>query len=49
MQMYTVKHLNEHGNPNREVRTRAVGAERVCNFIGRTTISTNQIPSATKG
>ena len=30
MQMYTVKHLNEHGNPNREVRTRAVGRNRAC-------------------
>jgi hypothetical protein len=31
--------------PNGGVRERAEGAERVCNPIGRTTISTNQTPT----
>ena len=42
MQMYTAKHWSEYGNSNGEVRARTVGAEGVCNLIGRTTISTNQ-------
>jgi hypothetical protein len=42
MQMYTAKHWIEHGDPNREVRARTVGAEGVCNLIERKTISINQ-------
>ena len=41
VQMCTAKHWTEHGDPNGEVRARTVGAEGVCNLIGRTT-STNQ-------
>jgi hypothetical protein len=42
MHIYIVKHCTEGGYPNGEVITRSVGAEDVCNLIGRTTISTNQ-------
>jgi hypothetical protein len=42
IQTYTAKHWTEHGDPNREVRARTVGAEGVCNPIGRATISTSQ-------
>ena len=37
------------GDPNGEVRTRTVGAEGVCNLIGRTTISTNQTLQSIQG
>jgi len=42
--MYTAKQQTEHGDPNGEIRARTEGAEEICNSIGRTTISTNQIP-----
>jgi hypothetical protein len=37
---------HKHRNPNGGLR-RTEGAERVCNSIGRITISTNQIPPHT--
>ena len=40
--MYTVKSWTVHGDPNVEVRAMTVGAEGVCNPIGRTTKSSNQ-------
>jgi hypothetical protein len=43
--MFTAKHWTECGVPNRGVREGTVGVERVCNPIGRTTISINQTPS----
>jgi hypothetical protein len=49
MQMYTAKHWSECGHPNGEVRARTVGAEGVFNLIGRTTISTYQIPQSSQG
>jgi hypothetical protein len=48
MWMYTAKHWSEYGNSNGEVRARTVGAEGVCNLIGRTTISTNQTPQSSE-
>jgi hypothetical protein len=36
------------GTPMGEVRARTVGAEGVCNPIGRTTISTNKTPRVPK-
>jgi hypothetical protein len=47
--MYTAKHCTECGDPNSEVRTRTIGAEGVCNLIGRTTIPTNQNPHRYQG
>jgi hypothetical protein len=44
MWMLEANHQSEHGDPNGGVRGRTERAERVCNPIGRTTISTNQIP-----
>jgi hypothetical protein len=41
---YTAKYWTGHGDPNGEVRARNVGAEGVYSLIGRTTISTNEIP-----
>jgi hypothetical protein len=49
MQICTAKHWTECGDPSGEVRARTVGAEGVCNLIGRTTISTNQIPQSSQG
>jgi hypothetical protein len=46
MQMYTAEHWTESGYPNGKVRARIVGAEGVCNLIGRTTVSTNQNPQS---
>jgi hypothetical protein len=37
--MYTTKHWTECKDPSGQIRARTVGAERVCNLIGRTTIS----------
>jgi hypothetical protein len=45
--MYTAKHWTEFGDPNGEVRARTVGAEGVCNLIGRT-ISNNRIPQSSQ-
>jgi hypothetical protein len=42
--MLAANHWTEHGVPNRGVRERTEGDERVCNPIGRTTILTNQTP-----
>jgi hypothetical protein len=42
--MLTANHWTEHGVSNGGVRERTEGAEGTCNTIGRTTISTNQIP-----
>jgi hypothetical protein len=42
--LYTTKHLTESRDPNGKVRAKTEGAERVCNLIGRTTISINQTP-----
>jgi hypothetical protein len=44
--LLAVNHQTEHGDPNGAVRGRTEGAEGVCNFIRRTTISTNQISRA---
>jgi hypothetical protein len=46
--MYTVRHWTEHRNPNVEIRPRTVGAEGVCNPIGRT-ISTKKTPQSSQG
>jgi hypothetical protein len=43
------KYWTEREDPNGEVRTRTEGAQGVCNPIGRTTISTNQIPQSYQG
>jgi hypothetical protein len=37
-------HWTEHGNHNRGIRGRTEGGERVCDPIGRTTLSTNHTP-----
>jgi hypothetical protein len=42
--MITANHWTEHMDPNGGVRERTETAEGVCNPIGRTTITTNQIP-----
>jgi len=42
------KHQTELGDLNEEVRARSEEAERVCNPIGRTTISTNQNPKPSR-
>jgi hypothetical protein len=47
--MLTANHCTECGVPSREVRERTEGAEEVCNLIGRTSISTNQIPQSSQG
>ena len=47
MWMCTAKHWTNYRDPNEEVRARTIGAERLCNPIERTTISTNQIYPAT--
>jgi hypothetical protein len=41
--MLVANHWIEHGIPKGGVRERTEGAKGVCNLIGRTTISTNQI------
>jgi hypothetical protein len=43
--MFKTNYWTEHWNPNGVVIERAVGAEGVCKHKGRTTTSTNQIPS----
>jgi hypothetical protein len=42
-QMLIVNHWTKCGVPNGGVRERTEGAEGICNPIGRTTISNNQI------
>jgi len=49
MRMLAANHQTEHGDPNGGVRERTEGAEGVCNFIGRTTISANQSPQSSQG
>jgi len=49
MGIHAAKHWTEYGDPNGEVRTRTVGAEGVCNPIGRTTISSKQNPKIPQG
>jgi len=46
--MLTANHWTEPEDPNGGVRERTEGAEGVCNPIGRTIISNNQIPRAPK-
>jgi len=47
--MLTVNHWNEHGDHKGGVRGKTEGAEGVCNLIGRTTTSTNQMPQSNQG
>jgi len=49
MWMLAANHRAEHENCNGGVKGRTEGAEGVCNPIGRTTISTNQIPQSSQG
>jgi hypothetical protein len=44
--MLAANHRTESGDPSEEVKWRTERAERVCNPIGRTTISTKQTPKA---
>jgi hypothetical protein len=44
IQMLEANHWTEHRDPSGGIKRRAEGVERVCNLIGRTTISTNQNP-----
>jgi len=44
MQKYTGKHWTKHGDPSGEIRARTVVTEGVSTLIGKTTISTNNIP-----
>jgi len=44
--MFTANHFTEKRASNGGVRERTEITEGVCNPIGRTTISTNQIPRA---
>jgi hypothetical protein len=44
MWIMAANHWTEHRVPNGRVRRRTEGAEGVCKLIGRTIISTNQIP-----
>jgi hypothetical protein len=46
MQILTDNHQTVYGDPNGEVRRRTEEAKEVCYPIGRTTISTNQIPQS---
>jgi hypothetical protein len=48
MWMLAANHWTEGGVPNGGVRERTEGAERVCNPIGRTTISANQSPQSSQ-
>jgi hypothetical protein len=45
--MFTAKHWTDLIVPNRGVTERIEGIERVCNPIGRTTISTKKTPLPT--
>jgi hypothetical protein len=53
MWMCTAKDWTKIRDPNREVRARTIGVERLCNLIGKTTISTNKttppVPSELPG
>jgi hypothetical protein len=41
--------LTDWSEPNGKIRAKTVGAEGICNLIGRTTISTNQTPPELPG
>jgi hypothetical protein len=47
--MLSAIHWTEHGVSNEGVRERTEGVEGVCNSIGRTAITTNQIPQSSQG
>ena len=47
--MLVANHQTKHRDPNGGVRERTKGAEGVCNFIGRTTISINQTSETCQG
>jgi hypothetical protein len=47
--MLTANHWTEHRDPDKRARERTEEAERVCNPIGRTTISTNQTSQNSQG
>jgi hypothetical protein len=47
--MLTAKHWTKHGDPYGGVRGRTKGAEGVCNYIGRTILSTNQTLQSSQG
>jgi hypothetical protein len=49
MWVHVANHQTECRDPNGGVRGRTKGAEGVCNPIGRTTLSTNQIPQSSQG
>jgi hypothetical protein len=49
MRMHSDKHQTEREDTSGRIRARTEGAERVCNPIARTTISTNQTPPKLQG
>jgi hypothetical protein len=49
MLMLAPNHRTDHRDPNGEIRGKTEGTEGVCYLIGRTTISTNQIPQKIPG
>jgi hypothetical protein len=49
MQIYRAKHWTEHGDSEGKVRAKTVGAEGVCNFIGRPTISAIRSSQSSEG
>jgi hypothetical protein len=49
MQILTANHWTVPGDCNGRVRGRAEGAERDCNPIGRTAVSTNQTLQSSQG
>jgi hypothetical protein len=49
MQILTVNHWTEPGDPNERIKGTAEGAKGECNPIGRTTVSINQTPQNSQG
>jgi hypothetical protein len=49
MRMFAAKHQTEHRDISGGVRGRTEGHEWICNTIGRTIISTNQMPQSSHG
>jgi hypothetical protein len=49
MWILAANYCTEHGSPSGRVRRRTKGAEGICNPIGKTTISTNQMPQSSQG
>jgi hypothetical protein len=47
--MLIPNHQTEHEDLNGRIRGKTDGAERVCNPLGKTTLSTNQIPLSSQG